>query len=148
MIKASDLITAFQGYLAAGDGYIPDTSGETWTREKQDKLAATNETVRKYGSQWIGHRVEDCSGAFARAYKAHGPSIYHGSNRIAREYVVELLPPSAAKPGGISCSCGRTPNAKPPRTASPTWQDGPWTPSFWPPMVRAASIPPFPRTAR
>lgn len=97
MIKASDLITAFQSYLAAGDGYIPNTSGERWTAEKQAK--ATSETVQKYGSQWIGRRVEDCSGAFVRAYRAHGLSIYHGSNRIAREYVVELLPPSAAKPG-------------------------------------------------
>lgn len=97
MITASDLITAFQGYLAAGDGYIPNASGETWTAEKQAK--ATGETVQKYGPQWIGHRVEDCSGAFVRAYRAHGLTIYHGSNRIAREYVVALLPPSAAKPG-------------------------------------------------
>lgn len=97
MMTAKELVADFQGYLAARDGYIPNTSGETWTREKQEK--ATEETVRKYGSQWIGHRVEDCSGAFVRAYKAHGLSIYHGSNRIAREYVVELLPPSAAKPG-------------------------------------------------
>lgn len=96
-MKAKDLITAFQGYLAAHDGYIPDTSGETWTAEKQAK--ATSETVIRYGPQWIGHRVEDCSGAFVRAYKAHGLSIYHGSNRIAREYVTELLPLSAAKPG-------------------------------------------------
>ena len=97
MIKASDLIAAFQGYLTAHDGYIPNTSGETWTAEKQAN--ATGETVQKYGSQWIGHRVEDCSGAFVRAYKAHGLSIYHGSNRIAREYVAQLLPPSYAKPG-------------------------------------------------
>lgn len=96
-MKAKDLIAAFQGYLAAGDGYIPNTSGETWTAEKQAK--ATSETVIKYGSQWIGHRVEDCSGAFVRAYRAHNLSIYHGSNRIAREYVDELLPLSAAKPG-------------------------------------------------
>lgn len=96
-MKAQDLITAFQSYLAARDGYIPNTSGETWTAEKQAKT--TGETVQRYGYQWIGHRVEDCSGAFVRAYKAHGLSIYHGSNRIAREYVDELLPPSAAKPG-------------------------------------------------
>lgn len=96
-MKARDLITAFQSYLVAHDGYIPNTSGETWTADKQAK--ATGEAVQKYGYQWIGHRVEDCSGAFVRAYKAHGLSIYHGSNRIAREYVVELLPPSAANPG-------------------------------------------------
>ena len=93
------LVADFQAYLAANDGYIPTTSGETWTREKQDRLAATNETVRKYGSQWIGHKVEDCSGAFVRAYRQRGLSIYHGSNRIAREYVEELLPVSEAKPG-------------------------------------------------
>jgi len=97
MITAKDLITVFQSYLAAGDGYIPDASGETWTKEKQAK--ATSEAVIKYGPQWIGHHVEDCSGAFVRAYRAHKLSIYHGSNRIAREYVDELLPPSAAKPG-------------------------------------------------
>lgn len=41
----------------------------------------------------------DCSGAFAWAYKQYGKSIYQGSNRIARSYVAELLPISAAKPG-------------------------------------------------
>ena len=97
MIPASALIAAFDGYLAAKDGYIPNTAGELWTAEKQAKAA--NETVKKYGSQWIGHRVEDCSGAFVRAYKAHGLSIYHGSNRIARVYVRQLLPISEAKPG-------------------------------------------------
>ena len=74
MITASDLITAFQGYLAAGDGYIPNASGETWTAEKQAKATSgqigkrqTAEIVQKYGSQWIGHRVEDCSGAFVQS---------------------------------------------------------------------------------
>lgn len=41
----------------------------------------------------------DCSGAFVYAYRQFGKSIYHGSNRIARQYVVELLPVSEAKPG-------------------------------------------------
>lgn len=41
----------------------------------------------------------DCSGAFVWAYKQYGKSIYQGSNRIARSYVAELLPISAAKPG-------------------------------------------------
>lgn len=34
----------------------------------------------------------DCSGAFAWAYRQHGCSIYHGSNRMAREEVVALIP--------------------------------------------------------
>lgn len=41
----------------------------------------------------------DCSGAFVYAFRQHGLSIYHGSNRIARTEVVELLPISAAQPG-------------------------------------------------
>lgn len=93
----NEIVSAFQSYLAAGDGYIPGASGQKWTQNAQDK--STNATVQKYGQQWVGHRVEDCSGAFVRTYKAHGMSIYHGSNRIAREYVVELLPIDQAKPG-------------------------------------------------
>lgn len=98
-MTAEQLIAAFQGYLTEGDGYIPGTAGEMWTQAKQDKMAAKNAMVQRYGSRWIGHRVEDCSGAFVRAYKAHGLSIYHGSNAIARKYTVELLPVSAAAPG-------------------------------------------------
>lgn len=99
MIPANRIIAAFQGYLASHDGYIPAASGEVWTQAKQDKKAETDTQVAKYGQQWVGHRVEDCSGAFVRAYRDYGLSIYHGSNRIAREYVSELLSPSCAKPG-------------------------------------------------
>lgn len=41
----------------------------------------------------------DCSGAFVWAYQQFGKSIAHGSNSIAREYVVEILPISQARPG-------------------------------------------------
>lgn len=41
----------------------------------------------------------DCSGAFVWAYRQFGQSIYHGSNRIARQHIVELLPISEARPG-------------------------------------------------
>lgn len=40
----------------------------------------------------------DCSGAFSYAFGQLGGSIPHGSNAIARMYVVELLPISEAKP--------------------------------------------------
>lgn len=50
----------------------------------------------------------DCSGAFVYAYKQYGKSIYHGSNRIARKYVKELLPISMAKPG-MAAFKGRQP---------------------------------------
>ena len=47
----------------------------------------------------------DCSGAFVWAYRQHGAKIYHGSNRIARVYVHELLPIEAAEPGMAAFKC-------------------------------------------
>ncbi len=41
----------------------------------------------------------DCSGAFVYSFRKHGASIYHGSNRIARTEVVELLPMNRAQEG-------------------------------------------------
>lgn len=43
----------------------------------------------------------DCSGAFVWAYKQHNMSIYHGSNRIAREYVSQLFTVNDARKRGI-----------------------------------------------
>ena len=98
-MTAEQIIADFRRMLADKWGYIPATSGEIWTAEKQAKAAAGSDMVRKYGAQWIGHHVADCSGAFVYAYRQHSLSIYHGSNRIAREYVRELLPPDQARPG-------------------------------------------------
>ena len=38
----------------------------------------------------------DCSGAFVWAYRQHGISIYHGSNRMARVEVAALIPINVA----------------------------------------------------
>lgn len=38
----------------------------------------------------------DCSGAFVWAFKQHGVSIYHGSNRMARVETVALIPINVA----------------------------------------------------
>lgn len=99
MISRNDMIMDFQQFYKEKRGYIPGTSGETWTQEKQNRMAQENQMVAQYGEQWIGKKVDDCSGAFVDAYRQHGESIYHGSNRIAREYVVEIVPISEAKPG-------------------------------------------------
>lgn len=96
-LSAERLIADFQRMLADGWGYIPGTSGVLWTQAMQDKSADSQ--VKKYGGQWVGHRVADCSGAFVYAFRQQGLSIYHGSNRIARVYVEELLPIAEAKPG-------------------------------------------------
>lgn len=47
----------------------------------------------------------DCSGAFVWSYRQHGQSIYHGSNRIARTEIVELVQISAAKLGMAVFKC-------------------------------------------
>lgn len=61
---------------------------------------------KMYREKWsfkLGSAKEgcvDCSGAFVYTYGLYGQSIYHGSNRIAREYVVQLIPYSEAKSSG------------------------------------------------
>lgn len=55
----------------------------------KDKLIASFEEIVgwPYVSPGTNDRNGiDCSGAFVRAYKAQGASIYHGSNRIVRAY--------------------------------------------------------------
>lgn len=87
VIKPGDLIAKFRGFKEAGDGYIWGTAGAMWTSAKQK--AATREQTVKYGAQWIGHRVEDCSGAFKRAFNELGGDIYHGSNTMYLRYCTE-----------------------------------------------------------
>ena len=84
MIAVLALIALFQQALSEKWGYIWGASGQTWTKAKQD--AATREMTVKYGSKWIGHRVADCSGLFAWAFKQLGGYIYHGSNTIWNKY--------------------------------------------------------------
>lgn len=98
-VTSAQLIADFRRMLDEKWGYIPSTSGELWTQERQDKKAEKDSGVAKYGSRWIGHHVADCSGAFVAAYRQHGLSIYQGSNRIARRYIDALHPISEAKPG-------------------------------------------------
>lgn len=98
-IRSESLIGDFRRMLTDRWGYIPGSSGQVWTKADQDRMAAKDKGVAKYGAQWIGHHVADCSGAFVWAYRQRGLRIYHGSNRIAREYVIELLPPECARPG-------------------------------------------------
>lgn len=96
MMTAQELIRDFQRMWTEKWGYISGAAGGIWTQSNQD---AADEKTRKYSQQWVGRRVADCSGAFVWAFKQHGQSIYHGSNRIAREHVEELLPITQAKPG-------------------------------------------------
>ena len=67
-------------------GYIYGTQGTEWTQAKQTAMEKNKaddpdyaESIR-YGKQWIGHRVWDCSGLTRQAALQAGASIHHGSN--------------------------------------------------------------------
>ena len=67
-------------------GYIYGQQGQEWTAAKQTAMEKNRkddpnyaESIR-YGKQWIGHRVWDCSGLTRQAAKAAGADIHHGSN--------------------------------------------------------------------
>lgn len=85
MIEASKLVQLFQKAADEKWGYIWGAAGETWTQAKQN--SATHEMTVKYGQQWVGKRVADCSGLFVWAYKQCGESIAHGSNSIWRSHL-------------------------------------------------------------
>ena len=83
-ISSSELIAQFQTALREGWGYIYGASGEIWTQAQQN--AASREQTKKYGQKWVGHRVTDCSGLFAWAFRQLGGYCYHGSNTMFRRY--------------------------------------------------------------
>lgn len=69
----------------------------------KEQILAEFQTMNKehWSYRWgaAEYGCVDCSGAFVYAYKQYGRSIYHGSNTIAREYVLQIMPISEAKPG-------------------------------------------------
>lgn len=77
-------------------GYIWGTAGIMCTQAVIDK-AANNpnnpnpELTEKYGEQWLGHMVTDCSGVMEHIWKKYGLKIPHGSNSMVRQkYVVDI----------------------------------------------------------
>lgn len=80
MITADALIAQCEIPLEEKWGYIWGASGQLWTQERQD--AATDDTIKRYGQQWVGRRVCDCSGLFYWAFQELGGWIHHGSNSI------------------------------------------------------------------
>lgn len=93
VISTQALIDKFRQALADDWGYIWGTAGEKWTAAKQAELEKTTDAdranSRKYGSQWIGHYVADCSGLFSWAFKQLGGYMYHGSDTMYRKYCTE-----------------------------------------------------------
>lgn len=76
---------ALNAYNVKG-GYIYGKIGQIWTataQAKMEKDQAGNpdyaESIR-YGKQWIGHQVWDCSGMTMKGAEQAGAKINHGSN--------------------------------------------------------------------
>ena len=86
MICAEDLIAKFQYALDNHWGYIWGAAGSVWTQAKQN--ATSNDMAKKYGQQWVGHTVADCSGLFTWAFKQLGGTMYHGSDTRYRKCCV------------------------------------------------------------
>ena len=90
MIKASALVNYAKTALADHWGYIWGTSGIIWTEARQIKLERTTDAdranSRKYGRQWIGHMVADCSGLIYGFYCRNGGKMAHGSDTMYRSY--------------------------------------------------------------
>lgn len=90
VISTQALIEKFEQAYDDHWGYIWGTAGEKWTAVKQAELEKTTDSdranSRKYGSQWIGHMVADCSGLFAWAFRQLGGKMYHGSDTMFRKW--------------------------------------------------------------
>ena len=86
IVKPADLIAHCMRYYEEGWGYIYGAYGQIWTQAKQN--AATDEQIKKYGQQWVGKHVIDCSGVWYLAMKELGSYMYHGSNTMWKSYTV------------------------------------------------------------
>lgn len=90
-IKATDFAANTEKAYAEKRGYIWATAGEMWTQAKQTELEkkyrsdpakySDYKSGAEYGSKWIGHKVDDCSGLVKDIGSKLGlKGIYHGSN--------------------------------------------------------------------
>ena len=85
-VSAADLVAHCMRYYDEKWGYIYGAYGQIWTQAAQDKT--TDEQARKWGQQWVGRHVIDCSGVWWLAMKELGSFMYHGSNTMWNKYTV------------------------------------------------------------
>lgn len=83
-VSAAEVVALFRRALAEKWGYIWGGTGQVHTQRAQD--SATRAQMIRYGQQWVGRRVADCSGLFWWAYKQLGGYMYHGSNTMWNKY--------------------------------------------------------------
>lgn len=86
IVKPADLVEHCMRFYNEGWGYIYGASGQIWTQAQQN--AATDEQTKKYGQQWVGKHVIDCSGVWYLAMRELGSYMYHGSNTMWKSYTV------------------------------------------------------------
>lgn len=81
MVSAKDFIAYVLLPLTEAWGYIYGTAGRTWTEDLQQAWSQPGhknwEQTKKYGAQWIGRKVCDCSGLLVWALKQLGETIVH-----------------------------------------------------------------------
>ena len=94
-IKPDDLINLFRQAHSEKWGYIGGKAGQLWTEAAQSAAETAyrngdmdNEATAKYGRQWVGKRVADCSGLFSWAFKQLGGYMYHGQNTMWSKYTI------------------------------------------------------------
>ena len=85
-VNVSDLVKHCMRYYDEKWGYIYGAYGQIWTQAMQD--ASKDEQVIKYGQQWVGKHVIDCSGVWYLAMRELGSYMYHGSNTMWNKYTV------------------------------------------------------------
>lgn len=84
MIPVKQFIEKVKIPLEEGWGYVYGTHGTIWTKEKQ--AAATREQTVKYGSQWIGKMVTDCSGLIYWACMELGEKVVHHATYLYTDW--------------------------------------------------------------
>ena len=85
-VKAADLVQHCMRFYDEGWGYVYGASGQIWTQAMQNR--ATDEQTVRWGQQWVGKHVIDCSGVWWLAMKELGSYMYHGSNSMWNKYKV------------------------------------------------------------
>lgn len=87
IVSVSDLVSHCMRFYDERWGYIYGARGQIWTQAMQDK--ATDEQTVKYGQQWVGKHVIDCSGVWWLAMRELGSYMYHGSNTMWNKYCID-----------------------------------------------------------
>lgn len=96
-IPLSEWYAYLEQLLERKTGYIYGTAGVLCTQRTINASIArypeNAEMTRRYGKQWIGHYVTDCSGVPLPIARRYGIRLPHGSSSLVRQgYIVDCGP--------------------------------------------------------